>query len=121
MRQNYHFLSHTAVWALLISLFITLAATAAIPNPDSLTVTAVRTSTPPNIDGLLDDAVWQTAVPMDRFTQKDPDEFALPTQNSEVRVLYDDRSIYVGARLYDSAPDSIVGCLVRRDYGIDSD
>jgi hypothetical protein len=88
---------------------------------DSVSVHATRAEKPPKIDGVLDDPVWQTALPAGEFTQKEPNEGVAPTQRTEVRILYDDSYIYVGARMYDSAPDSIVGCLVRRDYGIDSD
>lgn len=107
--------------AAVLVLFFCMLSISGAAKMDTISVHAVRTEKPPRIDGILDDAVWQTAIPIDRFTQKDPDEFAKPTQGSEVRVLYDDKHLYVGARLYDSAPDSIVGCLVRRDYGIDSD
>ena len=105
-------------WMATVFLFLPLVAAR---GADSLKVTAVYTNTPPRIDGMLRDPEWQAAIPIDRFVQRDPDEFASPTQKTEVRVLYDERSLYVGARMYDSAPDSIVGCLVRRDYGIDSD
>lgn len=87
-------------------------------SPD---VIAVHVEKPPKIDGILDDAEWLQAQPAGEFTQKEPEEGVAPTQGTEVRVLYDDMHLYVGARMYDSEPDSIVGCLVRRDYGIDSD
>ena len=37
------------------------------------------------------------------------------TQRTEVRVAYDDAAIYIGARMYDSSPDSIMPILSRRD------
>lgn len=36
-------------------------------------------------------------------------------QASEVRIFYDQNAIYVGAELFDSAPDSICNFLSERD------
>jgi hypothetical protein len=38
---------------------------------------------------------------MSDFTQIDPDEGQPATERTEVRVLYDDRALYVGVRLFD--------------------
>ena len=87
-------------------------------NPDSLrfkTTTAVRCSEAPVIDGLLDDPVWQSALPVDEFFQIDPLELAHPAESTIARVLYDDESLYISFRSYDSQPDRIKRALVRRD------
>ena len=87
-------------------------------NPDSLrfkTATAVRCSEPPAIDGVLDDPVWQSALPIDEFFQIDPLELARPAESTIARVLYDDNSLYISFRSYDSQPDQIKRALVRRD------
>jgi hypothetical protein len=87
----------------------------------SLEVFAHRADTAPVIDGVLDDAVWETARPVTDFVQRRPDEGAQPTQRTEVRILYDDAAIYIGARMFDSSPDSIVARVGRRDTSLDSD
>src|SRR5256714_14474123 len=75
-----------------------------------------------NVDGKLDEAAWQTAVPSSDFTQSYPKVGAQPTDRTEVRVLYDDAALYVGVRMFDSRPDSIAAQLARRDAsGIYSD
>ena len=94
---------------------------APVAEPDSGRVIAVRTPVAPAIDGVLGDSVWSLAVPVVRFTQKNPDEFAAPTQRTEALVLYDDEALYFGARLFDSAPDSIDARLVRRDMDVGAD
>ena len=73
------------------------------------------------VDGLLDEAVWKAATPATAFTQRDPDQGAPPRQRTEVRVAYDDDAIYVAARLYDTAPDSVIARLSRRDQDSGSD
>jgi hypothetical protein len=67
------------------------------------------------IDGLLDESVWQQAETATGFTQRSPDPNEPATEVTEVRILYDDDAIYVGARMYDSSPDSIAATLFRRD------
>ncbi len=77
---------------------------------------AVRlTQASPIVDGRLDDAVWRTAQVTTGFTQRRPKPGAPATQRSEARLLYDDDALYVYARLYDTAPDSIEASLFRRD------
>ncbi|MFW6085480.1 MAG: DUF5916 domain-containing protein, partial [Gemmatimonadota bacterium] len=73
------------------------------------------------IDGRLDDAAWRAATPVTDFHQKEPVEGAPPTQRTEIRFLYDDAKLYVGARMYDDDPSGIVSRLVRRDAASESD
>lgn len=90
-------------------------------NPVPKTATAVRTPVPPIIDGQLDEQVWMLSDPLTDFLQYDPFFSAQPGQPTEVRILYDDQAIYIGARLYDSAPDSILTQLGNRDDGLNAD
>ncbi len=66
------------------------------------------------IDGRLDDDVWQKATPITDFIQKEPVENAAPTDRMEVRLLYDDDVLYVGARMF-SRDGRIQAPLGRRD------
>ena len=67
------------------------------------------------IDGRLDEAAWQTAPPVTDFIQKEPVEGAPPTDRFEVRFVYDDSAVYVGARMFSSV--GVQGPLSRRDDG----
>ena len=73
---------------------------------------ATRLTTPIKLDGVLDEPVWTTSPAITEFTQRDPHEGAPPRQRTEVRVAYDDDALYVGARCYDTAPDSILARLI---------
>ncbi|MFN2570786.1 MAG: DUF5916 domain-containing protein [Gemmatimonadales bacterium] len=73
------------------------------------------------IDGLLTETLWHSAERINAFTQRDPTEGAVPTESTVVYIAYDDASLYVGARLYDAHPDSIIARLARRDQGTNSD
>ncbi len=75
----------------------------------------------PRIDGVLDDPVWQRALPLSGFTQVDPDEGSPATEDTEVRVLYGADAFFIGVRAYDSRPDQIAAQLSRRDANTPSD
>ena len=76
---------------------------------------AVRVNTAIQVDGRLDEIAWQTAEPVVDFIQKEPVEGAEPTDRMEVRFIYDDTALYVGARMFASGP--IRSMLSRRDDG----
>src|SRR5206468_9791867 len=84
-------------------------------------VRAIRANGAITVDGALSEEVWRSGEAFTALVQRDPVEGATPSQRTEVRVAYDDDAIYVGARLCDTAPDSIVARLARRDASIASD
>src|SRR6478672_11896168 len=74
-----------------------------------------------SIDGKLDENAWSRATPITDFRQQQPHEGAAPSQRTEVRVLYDERAIYIGARMYDSlGVRGIIAPVSRRDQLLDS-
>jgi hypothetical protein len=91
------------------------AATAAAAPPVRLVpaAVAVRAAVAPQIDGRLDDEAWAAAPVIDAFVQRDPVEGAPASERTEVRIVYDDGAIYVGARLHDRRP--VTSRLGRRD------
>ncbi len=84
------------------------------PSGRRAAVAAERTS-PIRIDGRLDDAAWQAAMPVGGFVQAEPVEGAPVDQPTEVRILFDEEAVYIGARMYDASPATIARQLVRRD------
>ena len=72
------------------------------------------------IDGILTEPTWRR--PGTRgFIQREPDEGKASAYETEAWISYDDHALYVAARMMDSAPDSIVSRLVRRDSEFESD
>jgi hypothetical protein len=84
-------------------------------------VRAARAAQPASVDGRLDDPIWQHAERISGFVQRDPTEGAAPTESTVVFVAYDDAALYVGARMYDAHPDSIIALLGRRDADVYAD
>ena len=88
------------------------------PTMDELsakTANAVRTSSRPNIDGMLNDKVWDNSIPISDLIQFEPDNLAPITENTEVRILYDDEAFYIGFKCFDRSPGQIMRRLARRD------
>jgi hypothetical protein len=73
------------------------------------------------LDGNLDEDVWALAQPITDFRQQEPVEGAVPSEPTEIRVLYDDDALYIGAMLYDSDPDGILAYQLQRDAGLGTD
>ena len=73
------------------------------------------------IDGDLNEDAWQSIVPETDLHEFKPVPFANPRQRTEVRFAFDDRALYIGARMWDTAPDSILHQLVQRDGGGNTD
>jgi hypothetical protein len=114
-----------AVIAAVLAALALSGAAVAQPPADSLAtracVRAVRLTGRLTIDGILSEPAWQSGEPCTTFLQRIPFEGAPATLRTEVRVLYDDEALYVGARMFDSAPDSIVTRLSRRDASNSAD
>jgi len=72
------------------------------------TYTTIRLTTPkPVIDGKLDDECWKTGEWAGNWTQFIPKEGAKPTYPTEMKILYDDRNLYVAFRAFDKEPGKI--------------
>jgi len=66
-------------------------------------------------DGKIDDDAWLAVEPYSTFTQTDPIEGAPATERTEVRILFDKATVYIGVIGFDSEPDKIIVNQSRRD------
>ncbi|BBE18506.1 hypothetical protein AQPE_2668 [Aquipluma nitroreducens] len=114
-----------SIYSLLLALFL-MSVVSANNNPkDSLTTTdnkplrtytTIRLSTAkPVIDGKLDDDCWKTGEWAGDFTQWIPKEGAKPSQETQFKILYDDKNLYVAIRAFDKEPKKISRKGGRRD------
>jgi len=85
------------------------------------TIAAARLDGGIQLDGALDEPAWADAAPVTQLIQRDPDEGAPPTEQTEIRVLLAGDALYVGARLFDREPPRIRALLTRRDATSESD
>ncbi len=102
------------VWLLLVMLLNSLQLIAEV-IPKKYHVE--RRSSEIKIDGLPVEDAWSVASIAGNFIQHDPVEGAPVSQQTEVRILYDNTAIYLSVILYDNHPDSILHELGNRDEG----
>lgn len=115
-----------------VDLLVILAAVAALAPTTLLAQPAMegpRRSPPPvataarllgaiSVDGRLDEPAWQRAAPITDFRQFQPDEGEPASLPMEVRILFDDAAIYIGARM--TQPGGVAAPLARRDQLLDA-
>src|SRR5688572_26344034 len=73
------------------------------------------------LDGRLDEGPWKRAAPATGFVQQDPDNGRPATEQTEVRIVYDGESLYMGVTCFDSEPDKWLGYQRRRDEFLPAD
>lgn len=76
---------------------------------------AVRAPAAPVVDGKLDDEVWRLAPVVTGFVQFEPREGQPATERTEVRIVFDEEALYVGAWLFDGDAAGIVQGEAIRD------
>jgi hypothetical protein len=76
---------------------------------------AARAGSPIRIDGRLDDAAWADAPVLAGFSQREPLTGQPASERTEVRILFDDDALYIGAWLHDRNAGAIVPGENRRD------
>ena len=78
-------------------------------------VEPTRTARPPRLDGVLNEEGWVNAAVIDEFIQQEPSEGDAATERTVVRLMYDDRALYVGVEAYDSISNGVIATEMRRD------
>ncbi len=111
----------TAISSFLVLVFAGVVTGTDSPGPAAEPVRAFRLTEPINMDGKLSETVWKNENAATGFVQRDPVEGAVPSEKTMVDILFDDEAIYIGARMYDSAPGSIVARLARKDVQVTAD
>ena len=79
------------------------------------TLRAVRLEGTLEIDGRLDEAFYQSTLPIEDFVQQVPKEGAPASERTQAWIFYDDENLYFTARCFDSHPERIVANELRRD------
>ena len=73
-----------------------------------------------DMDGRLDEEAWERAIPITDFTQQEPVEGGTPSERTEIRVVYSEDALYIGAILFDD-PEGIMVFQKRRDGFLSAD
>src|SRR5207247_8009788 len=79
-------------------------------------VTALRINEKITIDGHLEEPAWQQALPAKDFLQQRPRNGDPAMEKTEVRFLYDEDNLYVGAICYDSDMEHTTVHELKEDF-----
>ncbi|MDX2129303.1 MAG: DUF5916 domain-containing protein [Chloroherpetonaceae bacterium] len=99
-------------------LFLPNLVYAQISKPDTMVAYpfSIHSQEKISLDGKLDEVLWQKAIRITNFTQRNLVEGEPATERTEVAVLYDEENLYFGIWSYDSYPEKIVAFEQRRDF-----
>ena len=84
-------------------------------------IRVLHISEPIKIDGRLDEPAWSQAVAATDFRQREPNEGELASEKTEVRLLFDEKTLYVGIHAFDSEPSRINSRELVRDATFSND
>ena len=73
------------------------------------------------LDGKLDEPFWKNIIGINDFLMQEPIEGGKPTENTIIKIAYDENYLYIGAVLYDSEPDGIKAFKMRKDAPLNTD
>ena len=103
-----------------ICLFILLLITGT--GYSQISVKAARIDVAPEIDGIPDEDIWELAIPVNEdFIQHRPDCGESMSEHTEIRLLYDDRALYVAFIMNDCHPEEFTRSVTPRDYDSSSE
>ena len=108
--------------AALLAAALPLFSSETAPAPSAAPVArAVRAGGPIRLDGRLDEPSWGRASSPGPFLEVEPEEGVSPSEETEVRLLYDDENVYFGIRCRDRTPSGITSTEMGRDDDLEVD
>ena len=93
----------------------------AAPGAERPTMAATRVDQAPTVDGDLSDRAWQESEVGTDFMQHEPLDGVPATEQTELRVVFTDSTIYFGITALDANPDAIIAKEMERDSRIFQD
>jgi len=108
------------IWSLLLFGFRTSqAAWAQVSEPNVIHAYPITEMI--RTDGVLNEPAWDQAKHINNFTQRELNEGEPVTERTEVAILYDKRSLYIGFWGYDRDPKGLIARKMERDFDFDSE
>ncbi|MEM7349643.1 MAG: DUF5916 domain-containing protein [Acidobacteriota bacterium] len=96
-----------------------LGAEANSPAPaEAYRLEASRLAEPIALDGRLDESAWRQAAVASGFTQREPEPGVPASERTEVRVVFDEKTLYIGILAFDADPEAIIAREMQRDGGL---
>ncbi len=73
------------------------------------------------VDGVLSESEWSDVQPIGEIRQREPHQGEQASERTEVKIVFDDRNIYVGIMCYESEPGRIIATQMARDSDLAMD
>ncbi len=87
-----------------------------IPGPENYRLDIRRATDEITLDGLLDEASWQSAARAKDFYQQSPYDTTYAITRTEAMATYDDQNIYIAGICYDSTAGDYTVQSLKRDF-----
>jgi hypothetical protein len=97
------------------------ASALAVQTNAPVRVVAGKATTPIHVDGVLDETAWQQAGVIPNLSQQSPHPGAATPYRTEVRILVDDDTLYLGVTCFDPDPSRIAVHTMQRDGDMTGD
>jgi hypothetical protein len=103
--------------AFVLAISLSVITLTAFSQKAKKTLVATKTDMPPKLDGLLDDKAWQNVPIATDFVELQPNAgtHEKPEERTEVKIIYDNNAIYIGARMYETSGDKVAKEIATRD------
>ena len=106
---------------LLLSSLVLSAAVSLSAATNTPEAPAHPTSESIRLDGVLDEPIWSTVPTIGRLLQQEPIPESEPTEETEVKVVFDRDRLYFGVHCRDRDPSAIVATQLAYDSRLDVD
>src|SRR5438034_1335537 len=73
------------------------------------------------VDGALEERAWERAEAISDFKQSEPRNGQPGTERTQIRILFNEDSLYIGAQFFDSDARGILGNQMVRDGSLNAD
>jgi hypothetical protein len=73
------------------------------------------------VDGDLNEDAWQYSPSIGAILQREPNPGSAASEPTEVKLLFDDRALYIGVHCHDSEPGKVIGTQMARDASLQDD
>lgn len=89
-----------------------LQAQVSMPNA----LSAIPVASKMEVDGFLNEEAWKKAPRISNFTQRELTEGAPASERTEVAVLFDQNTLYIGVWCFDKEPGKLISKELKRDF-----
>ena len=115
LRRNKKGLLHNNFPRLVLLVLISTAGFYSVYSQGTEAIKAVRRDKAPVIDGRLDDESWTDVPVFSNFRMVEPVPGSDPTEQTEIKVIYNNKSLYIAVRCFEKDPRKISANSMQHD------